>query len=207
VVKTWDFSEANEVQERLNALRAAKEAQRAQRRQRGAQRRSPRFPPQHDADSDSEGDDQDASQDVYMDAKNGCQTHKHASNAEMAGPELMDDVGMAPRNRRLANPGSDLLVVRGSQYGSDERLGVHVSEEGCFGKAGARFGIRCTAAEVSHGRSPPAGRPLPPPLLRSVGGAREGSPACRMTSWDILRPRSVLDKEHREGREGVKAAG
>ncbi|EIE19917.1 WD40 repeat-like protein [Coccomyxa subellipsoidea C-169] len=157
-VRAWDFSQAAEVQERLDALRATREAQRVQRRERGgrAGRKAPRFPPPSDSEAGS-GDDEETSE--------SCCSERYAHEAA-------------------------------SSSCSSSQLSR--SLPGAFPRGGPEA--------ATLGRSPPMCAHVPPPVLRSASVSAERG-RSRMTSWDILRPRTVLDKEQKGGGDSIKVAG
>ncbi|CAL8466377.1 g5913 [Coccomyxa elongata] len=225
-VRTWDFSEANEVQERLDALRAARDAQRAQRRERGARggRKNPRFPPAQDSDSSS-GDEHNA--DMHAD-------HDSMEPASSSSDSRLNRVSQAERSSPWDEPSrgsGEWRDVQGSE--ADEqgsaaafqrhRISLHPGcreqpvDDGLSSLASSEQHLsRSLPASLSYagaegacsGRSPPL-RALPPPVLRSPHGSTSevDRQRSRMTSWDILRPRAVLDKEHKSGGNGIKVAG
>ena len=224
VVRTWDFSEANEVQERLDALRAMREAQRAQRKERGS-RKAPRFPPQWSSESGS-GDEQDtepcARQDS-MGSVDGLRASRSASHARA--------VHKCPWEEGSQDSGEwrDLEASGGSEQGSGGRYHCHsISlQPGCRGEPREDKASGCDGSTQQLSRSLPAtfpgagseaacfGRSLPtcahvpPRVLRlaSVSASEAERGRSRMTSWDILRPRSVLDKEQKGSGDGIKVAG
>lgn len=225
-MRTWDFSEANEVQERLDALRAARDAQRVQRRERGARggRKNPRFPPAQNSDSDS-GDEHDTN--MHAD-------HDSMEPAFSRRSSTLNRVSQAERSSPWDEPSrgsGDWRDVQGSeanQGGSDaafqhHRISLHPGcreqpgDDGLSGHVRLEQQLprslpasfpRAGAEGACFGRSPPL-RALPPPLLRSEPGPTEqvDRQRSRMTSWDILRPRAVLDKERKSGGDGIKVAG
>ncbi|BDA51263.1 probable E3 ubiquitin ligase complex SCF subunit sconB at N-terminal half [Coccomyxa sp. Obi] len=225
-VRTWDFSEANEVQERLDALRAARDAQRAQRRERGGQggRKNPRFPPASGSNSGSEVEhdsDMHADHDSIGAGSSSSSIHANrTSQAERISPwdepsggsgEWRDmqnseaneqEMGATFHRHRISlHPGCRV------QTENDELPSLVSSEQQLSRLLPAPF-PHAGAEGACFGRSPPL-RALPPPVLRSTPGstAEMDRQRRRMTSWDILRPRAVLDKEHKSGGDGIKVAG
>ncbi len=223
-VRAWDFSEANEVQERLDALRATREAQRAQRRERGgrAGRKSPRFPPPSDSVSGS-GDEEEISE--------PCAPQCSAEPADACRRSSSVPVVRAghacpwEEGSRGSGEWRDLEASGGSEQGSRARYHCHsISlQPGCSERYAHEAGSSsCSSSQLSQslpgafprgsleaaslGRSPPMCAHVPPPVLRSASVSAERG-RSRMTSWDILRPRTVLDKEQKGGGDSIKVAG
>lgn len=226
MVRTWDFSEANEVQERLDALRAARNAQRAQRRERGARggRRNPRFPPAQDSDSGS-GDEHDADMHADHDSMEPTSSSSDSrlnqgSQAERSSPwdepsrgsgewrdvqgSEADEQGSAAafqRHRISLHPGCREQPI-------DDGMANVASSEQHLSRSLPALLPYAGEDSACSGRSPPL-RALPPPVVRSTPGSMSeiDRQRSRMTSWDILRPRTVLEKEHKSGGDGIRVAG
>ena len=220
MVRAWDFSGAEEVQQRLDALRLQREAQRVQRRERGerhaGRRALPRFPPQLGSSDDEHAD-------VDMDAHEGnpmeIDTAGQPSSSQ-GGPESLNglEFGSAAAHvhqhgHRVAIPGAFDREQRpcGPSWRDEQwrASDLQASWRGHNGAADERSMSRSLPARLGGQRagSGSAGggrqiRPLPPPLVRASGCCAEAEAAriSRMTSWDIQRPR-------RSSQEGIKAAG
>ena len=205
MVRAWDFSGAEEVQQRLDALRLQREAQRTQRRERGrhaGRRLQPRFPPQPDS-SDEDGDNADeagdgasvAAQDGTSQSAAACAVSEDTlcaqdSQGNMMGSQRDADCQVAGRGMGIPNRG------HASWTGDDAAAG----EQAMSFSLPARLGVQRAGWGSTAG--PRQVRPLPPPLVRVSGCCAEAEAAriSRMTSWDIQRPR-------RSSGEGVKVSG
>lgn len=221
-VKTWDFSEANEVQERLDALRAARYAQRAQRRERGGRgssRKTPRFPPAP-ASNPGSADEQDA--DMQMaehDSKDPaaaaspnstCSSNKAGSCDPWHDDSLdwrdLGDVEACEGGRRARIHCHSVSL----QPGWSEHCEAECScggPENCLSRSLPVAVPRSTQEAASFVRSPPWHAPPPLQHSASTSASEADSRRNRMTSWDILRPRSVLEKEQKGSRQGIKVGG
>ena len=227
MVRTWDFSDANEVQERLDALRAARDAQRVQRRVRGGRggRKTPRFPPAPDSNSGSEDEhaaDRHADHDGVAAATTTTSSSRSNQTQEAEGRGPWDEPSRGSGEWRdvqgseANEQGSSVIFQRHRislhpgyrEQPRDVDLSCPVSLEQQVPRSLRAAFPHAGAEGTCLGRSPPL-RALPPPVLRSTPGSTSevDHQRSRMTSWDILRPRAVLDKEHKEGGDGIKVAG
>ena len=202
MVRAWDFSGAEEVQQRLDALRLQRQQQRVERRERGrhaGRRLQPRFPPQldfsddEDADGDESGMDHAHNNMDHSVAVGRTPEGSHCTQASCSS--IMDP-------QRTSGPqgaGSGMGIPCGSRE-SWTGDGAAAGEQALSRSLPARLGPQRAAWGGAAG--PRQNRPLPPPLVRASGCCVEAEAArvSRMTSWDIQRPR-------RGGGEGVRANG
>lgn len=206
MVRAWDFSGAEEIQQRLDALRLQRDAQRSERRERGryaGRRLQPRFPPQ--LDSSEEEDDEHTCgirpqdgvdpRDTPCAARDDTRASRFSTGAENSHQNTGPSSIPVPVSRGAASAAWDSQQCMAP--------GSRASWSGDSGAPGKEAMSRSLPAQLgSSGSGARQIRPLPPPLVRASGCCAEAEAAriSRMTSWDIQRPR-------RSSAEGVKAAG
>ena len=204
MIRAWDFSGAEEVQQRLDALRLQREAQRTERRERGrhaGRRLQPRFPPQPDS-SDDGGDDADEAGDSMGHAQDGVDQSAAACRVPHGSHCAQDCQGNMMDSQRepdcqVAATGMGVPSCSRASWAGD---GAASGEQAMSRSLPARLGPQRAGWGSTAGLRQV--RPLPPPLVRASGCCveAEASRVSRMTSWDIQRPR-------RASGEGVKASG
>ena len=204
MVRAWDFSGAEEVQQRMDALKLQREQQRTERRERGrhaGRRLQPRFPPQMDSsdeDADMNGTNEDGISHPQLGVDQPAAIHRIPDGSLCA----QDSCGSAVHSHRGADPqgsGTGMGIPSGSRA-SWTGDGAAASEQVMSRSLPARLGPQ--RAGWASAAGPRQARPLPPPLVRASGCCAEAEAArvSRMTSWDIQRPR-------RSSGEAVKASG
>lgn len=220
MVRAWDFSGAEEVQQRLDALRLQREAQRVQRRERGGRhagrRALPRFPPQPGSSDDElvdvdmgahGGDPMEIDQVDRPSSSQGgpeslkslefgsaaAHVHQHGQDVAIPGPLDGKQHPCGPSWRNEQRRASDLQASWREHGGAEDECSTSRSLPARLGRQWAGSGSAGGGRQI---------RPLPPPLVRASGCCAEAEAAriSRMTSWDIQRPR-------RSSHEGIKAAG
>jgi len=195
MVRAWDFSGAEEVQQRLDALKQQKEQQRAERRERGryaGRRLQPRFPPQLDS-----SEEEDADGDTDMIHSPARAEHSDAADSSHCPQESCSRACVnAAGGSQIASTGMNIPSSSRTSWTCDSAAesgrGMSRSLPARLGPQQAGSGSAAAARQI---------RPLPPPLVRASGCCAEAEAARinRMTSWDIQRPRRVNG-------EGAKAA-
>lgn len=208
------------MQEQLHAAREARRARRKQHAQSGGGRKAPRFPPQPDSTDDS-GADASCGSDGQSPRTQSDQLDDHRADDEVAATggsghvRGRNDPESSTRcwRHHVGTPGSngDQEFAAGTRYpfgvgDSPDHIepfsDPHMSDSGSM--------AACSERELPHHggcRTPSAGVPLPPPAQSSSARYRQRFPACRMVSWDISRPRCVLERDARRVQEGVKVSG
>ena len=224
VVRAWDFSGAEEVQQGLDALRLQREAQCMQCRERGGRhavmRALPRFPPQLGS-SDDEHAVVDA--DVDMDAHGGNPMgidKADQPSSSQGGPESFNGLRFGSAAAHVYQHGQRISHSRALDREQhrcgpswrDEQWRASESQASWREHSGAadKCSMSCSLparqgrqrASMVSGNGGRQIRPLPPLLMRTSGCCAEAEAAriSRMTSWDIQRPRN-------SNHEGIKAAG
>lgn len=202
MVRAWDFSGAEEVQQRLDALRLQREQQRAERRERGrhaGRRLQPRFPPQLDSSEDEDADrDESGMVHAHDDVDHSATVDRTPEGSHWA-QDSCSSVMDPQRASGSQGPGTGMGIpsrLCASWTGDGAAADEHTLSRSLPARLGPqRAGWGGTAG-------PRQNRPLPPPLVRASGCCVEAEAArvSRMTSWDIQRPR-------RSSGEGVKASG